>query len=700
MKNNPSTASNSETTSSIQRRDFLKMVGGASALLATEGSVNFWPLQAQTVPTPNGKNIIIFLTDQQRSLQWFPPNWAEANLPFQAALANTGVTFHNAYTNTAMCTPARTTLFTGLYPAQHLSVNTLSEGNVQSEGEHQLNPTYPNLGNVMTAAGYEMVYIGKYHMSKGIIQENGVNIWDDIERYSFSQWDPPDAGRNTSLGDYGGGYADNDSRYLNDALTYLQNKINNPGFKPFCLVVSLVNPHDLLGYPLNLVNGGYTTPENPVNPDWAGNQWLAEKQGVSVDQADWTAATVPPIGLPPTVNENLVTNFKPSCQADYLLKCLGLGPLPTPQDQLSYLNFYGNVMSWTDYQLGQVLTLLQTSEQLYNNTWVIRTADHGEYGLAHGGLRQKSFSAYNEALKIPLIWSNPVAYPPGNGQVCQQLVSHVDFLPTLCSMVGIDAKQYPFKGVDYSSLITNPGGTAVQDYIFFTYDDIWCGQNAAGNPNGIVIAPNRIRSVIQPDYLYAYYFDGEGVANPQAEFYDMRSWLNNGTDTDKNPALAPLLPPGYVPTGEPVQYNNLSAWAETLRHISGQPALITPELAKQRTELQLQLKKAVRTKNQPLPVQPAVPPENFSVGQVNWTDSYGQPQSSVQITWLSRSSTIYELQLSTDNVTWTNVGYPIPGNNGPIILTQPLTGLNVAYRLAWKPNPDNERVPEPQNVYA
>ena len=700
MKTASEKASSSKEISLVQRRDFLKMVGGASALLATEGSVNFWPLQAQTAPSPNGKNIIIFLTDQQRSLQWFPPDWAATNLPNQTALANTGVTFSKAYTNTAMCTPARTTLFTGLYPAQHLSVNTLSEGNVQSEGEHQLNPTYPNLGNVMTAAGYEVTYIGKYHLSKGIIQENGVNIWDDIERYSFSQWDPPDAGRNTSLGDYGGGYADNDSRYLNDALTYLQNKIDNPGGKPFCLVVSLVNPHDVLGYPLNLAEGGYTTPGNPVNPDWVGNQWLAQKQGVSVDQADWTAATVPPIGRPPTINENLVSNFKPSCQADYLLKCVGLGPLPTPQDQLNYLNFYGNLMSWTDYQLGQVMALLQSSAQLYNNTWVIRTADHGEYGLAHGGLRQKSFSAYNEALKIPLIWSNPTAYPAGNGQVCPQLVSHVDFLPTLCSMVGIDAKQYPFKGVDYSSLIKNPGGPAVQDYVFFTYDDIWCGQNAAGNPNGIVIAPNRIRSVIQLDYLYAYYFDAQGAANPQAEFYDMRSWLNNGTDTDKNPALSSLLPPGYVPTGEPVQYNNLSAWAETLRRASGQPALITPALAKKRTELQLQLEKAVRTKNQPLPVQPAVPPENFSIGQINWTDEYGQPQSSLQITWLSRSSTIYELQLSTDNLTWTSVGYPIPGNNGPIILSQPLTGLNVAYRLAWKANPNNEQVPEPQSVLA
>jgi arylsulfatase A-like enzyme len=650
------------------------MIGGAGAMMAAEGSINLWPLQA--APAPSGRNVIIFLTDQERALQWFPPGWAAANLPCQTALANTGVTFSHAYTNTAMCTPARTTLFTGLYPAQHLSTNTLSEGNVQSESEHQLNPTYPNLGTVMTSAGYEMVYIGKYHLSKGIIQPNSVNIWDDIERYSFTQWDPPDAGRNTALGDYGGGNADNDARYISDALDYLTDKINNPGGKPFCLVISLVNPHDVLGYPNNYINGGYTN----------------NFGGVS----DWIAPTTPPIGLPPTVNENLATNFKPTCQVEYLAKCAGLGVLPTAQLQINYLNFYGNVMKYVDSQFQQVMDLLNTAPTLLNNTWIVRTSDHGEYGMVHEGLRQKSFSVYDEAIRVPLIWSNPVDYPAGHGQQCDQLVGHVDFLPTLCSMLGINPKQYRFSGTDYSSLIKNPAGPAVQDYILFTYDDIWCGQNAAGNPNGIVGAPNRIRAVRQLDYVYAYYFDGQGVAQPQTEFYDLRTFANHGTDTDMNHVLAPILPDGYVPTGNPVEYTNLSAWAEGLRTLRGNPTLITPSLLATRTQMQKQLQQAVATKLQPLPIQPAVPPQNFSIGEVNWTDDYGQLQSALQITWLSRSSTQYELQLSTDHITWTSVGDPLPGNNGPIILTQPVTGLNVSYRLAWRPNPDNERIPEPQ----
>ena len=667
----------------LPRRDFLKMIGGAGALLATEGAVNLWPLQAAPAPRPaaSQRNVIIFLTDQQRAMQWFPAGWAAANLPFQTALAGTGVTFNRAYTNTAMCTPARTTLFTGLYPAQHLSANTLSEGFVQSEAEHQLTPTCPNVGSVLTAAGYEVAYIGKYHLSKGIIQQNGVNIWDDIERYQFSQWDPPDAGRNTALGDYGGGFANHDGRYIDDALAFLQNKIDNPGGKPFCLVISLVNPHDVLGFPSNLSDGGYIPSENP---GWEGNQWLADKQGVAVADADWTAATIPPIELPPTLDENLQTNFKPTVQQAYLQVCASLGLLPTPADKRKYLNFYGNLISYTDYQFNKILQLLDASpagRTIRGNTWMIRTSDHGEYGLAHGGLRQKSFSIYEEALRVPLIWSNPTDYPLGTGQQCDQLVGHVDFLPTLCAMTGIDPKQYAFAGVDYSSLIKAPRtARAVQKYVLFTYDDIWCGQDAQGKPNGIVSAPNRIRALLELDYAYAYYFDGQNIEKPQSEFYDLRNSAAGGTDCD------PV-------TGEPVQLKNLSSWA----YQQGQTAPITREQTIKRGAMVRELQTAVQTKLKPLPVQPAVPPENFTIGQVNWTDTYGK-QAGIQITWLSRSSTIYELQLSTDNRKWTSVDSPITGNNGPMILNLPLTELNISYRLAWRPNPDNQWVIEPATI--
>ena len=59
------------------------------------------------------------MTDQERFPQYWPAGWADANLPNRKRLADVGLTFTHAFCNTAMCSPSRTTLFTGLYPTQH-----------------------------------------------------------------------------------------------------------------------------------------------------------------------------------------------------------------------------------------------------------------------------------------------------------------------------------------------------------------------------------------------------------------------------------------------------------------------------------------------------------------------------------------------------------------------------------------------------
>src|SRR5690606_20927530 len=132
-----------------------------------------------------------------------------------------------------------------------------------------------------------------------------------------------------------------------------------------------------------------------------------------------------------------------------------------------------------------------------------------------------------------------------------------------CALLGVpNPEQYQFAGVDYSSVILDPEAPPVQDYILFTYDDVYAGQSAEGTDgNGIVSAPNRIHMIREADYKYARYFDGRGIEADQQEFYDLRPHnanpLLSGTDTD------PV-------TGQPVEMRNLSVWAEALRVFHGQ----------------------------------------------------------------------------------------------------------------------------------
>jgi arylsulfatase A-like enzyme len=293
-----------------------------------------------------------------------------------------------------------------------------------------------NLATVAAAAGLNPVYKGKWHCSKPA-NPDGVAVPEDLGEYGFERWNPQDAGANTSVSEGGGAPAqstadgNNDYRFMFDdgdvadgeegVLDYLNQQATAQ--QPFFLVISLVNPHDVLSYPETYLDFKY--------------------------DASWLEGD---IGLPATVYEDLST--KPSVQQQFHdLTGIGLGALPTAQMKLNYLNFYGNLMKSSDAYLVRVLDTLN-SLGLTDDTMIIRTADHGEMGLAHGGLRQKNFNFYEETIRVPLVYSNPRLYP--QPVKSRALVSHVDFLPTIASLIQAPASaRANWQGVDYSNLVLN-----------------------------------------------------------------------------------------------------------------------------------------------------------------------------------------------------------------------------------------------------
>ena len=455
-----------------------------------------------------GKNVILFITDQERAIQHFPKNWLRQNLPGMRRLQRHGLTFETACTAACMCSPSRSSMMTGYFPAQHGVKYTL-ESNMEATKFPQVNlPTsLPNLGTVMKAAGYNVAYKGKWHCSK---PANGTTAEpSDLERYGFERWDPPDAGANQSVPEAAGGYVNNDGRFMESkgadsagaegALQYLDEVAGVQ--QPFFLVISLVNPHDVLFYPSKTFDeAGYD------------ESWLSGD-----------------IGLPPTVEEDL--SSKPSVQQEFLRIFNLTGKPRDDREKRAYLNFYGNLMRSSDNYLVEVLNKLE-QKGLYDDTLIIRTSDHGEMGLAHGGLRQKNFNFYEETLKVPLVYSNPKLFPRPLSS--DALVSHVDLLPTLASLVHAPpAARSNWAGVDYSDLVLNPGATkTAQDYVVFTYDDYQSGQSNGVYPK----PPNHIVSIREERWKLAKYHDVEVVIEgetpvekrpekpkpPQWEMYDLK----------------------------------------------------------------------------------------------------------------------------------------------------------------------------------
>ena len=192
------------------------------------------------------------------------------------------------------------------------------------------------------------------------------------------------------------------------------------------------------------------------------------------------------------------------------------GPLGTKQRKLDYINFYGNLMIEVDNYLVEVMDALD-STGLTDDTIVIRTSDHGEMGTAHGSMRQKNFNAYEETLRIPMVYSNPDLLP--NGATCDAMVSHVDLLPTLASLFDAPrSARADWQGKDYSKLVLGETQKPVQDYVAFTFDDYQAGQSTPP----YVKPPQHLVAIREKNWKIAKYYDAAREVPAQWELYHLR----------------------------------------------------------------------------------------------------------------------------------------------------------------------------------
>jgi choline-sulfatase len=516
------------------------------------------------MPGPGGRgrppNILLVITDQQRYPRHWPtdPGWLRELMPNEAELERTGLTFTNAFCNTAMCSPSRATLLTGRYPAEHGVTLTLTAADLRpdprnapaatatmagvlrrgeapakrvltqyargalrlgprSGDEPVLPPGMSNLATLLREAGYEVAYKGKWHLTHpsggpllgGWNDRDAARIADD---YGFAEWEAPDAGENAKAEHFGGGNAGYGEGWDEVYTTQAEQWLGRPDLpEPFCLVVSLVNPHDVLGYPASYLRGGYAADEF---------------RGLGVE-------------LPPTLDEHLGT--KPGVHS---LTRMGmdayLGPLRNRRAQLDYVNFYAHLHRVVDRKLGRLLAALGNADDpgsLRARTVVVRCSDHGEMGLSHGGLRQKMFNAYEETVNVPLVFSNPALFAaPAETDAFASLV---DVVPTLATLAGHEpadglrgrdlapvmaARARPDSeltgraGVALAPVLEHPApAESVQDAIHFTYDDHQAATATQDAPG----QPNRIRAIRTRDAKYAFYFDPNGRAQTEYELYDL-----------------------------------------------------------------------------------------------------------------------------------------------------------------------------------
>ena len=346
------------------RRTFLK-TGGAGAL-----SLMLAARRAPAAPEKRPPNLLFMHTDQQHWEAVSAFGCGHVRTPAMDRLAAAGTSFSLSYSANPVCCPARTCWYTG---------RASSENGVIMNDAWPIAPEMPDMGQWMSARGYDSVYAGKWHVTGRPFTQ------------SFRVLTP-----GSGIGEV------TDMAVSRAAEGFLRSR--KAGGKPFFLNLGFLQPHDCC-------------------------YWVFEHgDGTPLTRLGAIPADLPP--LPP--NHGYDPNEpEPLRRRHDEKKARGAW---SAEHWRWYLWNYYRMVEMADAEIGRVLDALEDAG-LAEETLVILTADHGD-GLARHGLTSKMF-LYDEAARVPFIAAWPGRLQAGRRDE-RHLVSGLDVAPTLCDLAGID----------------------------------------------------------------------------------------------------------------------------------------------------------------------------------------------------------------------------------------------------------------------
>ncbi|MCU1694067.1 MAG: hydrolase [Mycobacterium sp.] len=385
-------------------------------------------------------DIVIVMTDEERAE---PPYesadvkaWRQGTLTGRRWFDEHGVTFGRHYTGSLACVPSRPTIFTGQYPDLHGVTQTDGIGKRFDDSRLRWLRAgeVPTLGNWFRAAGYDTHYDGKWHISHadledpatgeslatndddGVVDPAAVRRYvdaDPLAPYGFSGWVGPEP-HGPLLSNSG---FRRDPLIANRVVAWLEDRYarrsagDQDALRPFLLVASFVNPHDIVLFPAWLRRNPLQA--SPLDP--------------------------PHVPAAPTADEDLAT--KPAAQIAFREAYYsGYGPARIVsrsyrRNLQRYRDLYYRLHAEVDAPIDRVRRAVTDGGS--ENAVLVRTSDHGELLGAHGGLHQKWFNLYDEATRVPFTIARI-----GGGATGPRLVtaptSHVDLVPTLLGAAGVD----------------------------------------------------------------------------------------------------------------------------------------------------------------------------------------------------------------------------------------------------------------------
>ncbi|HEX2999666.1 MAG TPA: sulfatase-like hydrolase/transferase [Armatimonadota bacterium] len=382
----------------VSRREFIRRAGlGAAAGTMAWGLGSSFQGHSRVFGAGSSSrrpNILVIMADEHNAGVLGCYGNRLVQTPNLDGLAQRGVAFDSAYTNSPLCVPCRLSFTSGKY---------ISRVGGWNNDCWLPRPDYPSLPAALNAAGYESFLCGKMH-------------YDATCRYGFTEIGQDSTNRGHMTGQGGRRAADDlkpqpglserfadfhqgdgpiekhDRRVTDDSVAFLKER--KAGQKPFFLLTGYLAPH----FPL-------TVPEE---------LWGHYRGKIELPR------------IPAGHLEQQPLNYK------HLR--IGFNVEDTPLEIVrSGRELYYGLTEWLDVEVGKVLRALGDSE-VADNTVVIYTADHGE-NMGEHGLWWKN-SMYQHSARVPLIVSWPAHWR--GGQRRTEACSLVDVVQTIAELGGAD----------------------------------------------------------------------------------------------------------------------------------------------------------------------------------------------------------------------------------------------------------------------
>lgn len=428
-------------------------------------SENLYPDTERTVSSLK-HNIILIMTDQHRqdAMHYANPA-APCQTPALDELAAESLCFTNAYTAAPVCTPARSALYSGLYP----SVTGMCT-NIYQHGcsTHELADAPYLLSRRLIEAGYRCGYTGKWHLGIGRdktacaegreLLERRKQGYMGVDAYLNYGTLPSDIG---FIGDDFPGHGNG-----GHGTAQFQKYLEENGLKQEMKDLYRGNRKGDHSKGAVITSGEKTTPEYFISlrareiidelrsgeePFFMSVNFWGPHEPYYVTQEDF--AIYQDLEIQPW------PSFTNSKAVENKMHTLVQRPEQNWEFFANNLRHYYAAITGIDRQIGRLMAYLKENG-LYDDSYVIFCADHGDSQGCHNGMENKSGHMYNETTKIPLMIKPPKGM---THTVTEQLASTVDIYASILDAAGYDETDWQ-AGHSLLPLLKEPG-KSVRDYV-------------------------------------------------------------------------------------------------------------------------------------------------------------------------------------------------------------------------------------------